>query len=99
MKQLVLATAATLLASGCAFHRTVELTFNPATQTNDKTTFTGVVWFQRAGVEGLTVGKRTGASSTTLTITKAATETQTETIAAIAEAAVKGAVKGAVPVP
>lgn len=98
-KLLPLTLLATLLGTGCAYHRTAESAFNPDTKTYDKTTFTGLVFFNRTAVSGLTVGKRSGTSSTTLSISKAATETQAEAIAALTEAAVKGAVKGALPIP
>ena len=93
MKKLLLVGLLTIM-SGCAFHRTTELTYNPETKSNDKTTFIGVVWFQKAGVEGLTVGKRSGTSSTTLSVSKAGTETQAEALKAVAAGVAEGLVKG-----
>lgn len=94
MKRTILILSSVLF-SGCAFHRTTEITYNPETKANDKTTFTGIVWFQKTGIEGLTVGKRSGSSSTTLSLSKGATETQSEAIKAIAAGATEGAIKGA----
>ena len=97
MKKLIALAAAALLLTGCAFHRTLERTFNPDTKTYDLTKFTGFVWFNKTATEGLVVGKRTGTTSTTLSVTKASTETQADALRAVAEGAAAGAVKGAKP--
>lgn len=96
-KLLATATLVAIAAGGCAYHRTVENTYNPETKSNDTTKFTGIIWFNKQAVEGLTVGKRTGAGSTTLSITKATQETQADALRAVAEGAAAGAVKGARP--
>lgn len=95
-KNIILAAAITLLA-GCAFHKTIEDTFNPETGGRDVTKFTQIVWFQKEAVKGLKVGNRTKTGSTTLSVAEATTETQADALRAVAEGAAAGAVKGAKP--
>jgi len=95
MKKLVTLCSLAALAGGCAFHQTTENTYNEATKGYDVTKFTGIIWFNKQAVEGLTVGKRTATGSTTLSITKASQETQADALRAVAEGAAAGAVKGA----
>lgn len=89
----------TLLLTGCAYHHTVDHTYNPETQSHDRTTFTGIVFFQKTGVEGLSVGRRSAKETSTLSINKASTETQGEALKMVVEGAVSAAVKSALPVP
>lgn len=84
--------AAMMLASGCAYQHTASV--NPATRQVE--TFTQVVWFQKANVEGLKAHSKTKAgTSTAFSVSKEQTETQTEALAVIAEAVAKGVVEGA----
>jgi hypothetical protein len=102
MKKLPLLLA--LLLSGCAWHRTVEDTkdetfdlsnTNLVTKSSDKVTHVGISFFNKTAVEGLTIGKRSGKESTTLSLGKAQTETQTEAIKALGEALGSGLINGA----
>lgn len=103
MKQIQIVAIVVALCSGCAYHRTVEDSYNPESKTNDRTSFTGISWFNKTAVSGLTVGKRTEKTSTTLSLSQGTTETQAEAIkeitAAITEGAVRGATKAVIPVP
>lgn len=88
-----------LLCSGCAFHRTMDVTttIDPVTkiETKDRTSYVGISFFNRTSVTGLEVGKRTGKETTTLSLGKAQTETQTEAIKALGEALGAGIAAGA----
>lgn len=75
------------LLSGCAFQRAVETP-------EGKTTYVGISWFNRTAIAGLTVGKRSGASSTTLSLENGNTETQAEAIKAAGEALGQGIAAG-----
>lgn len=97
MKKIIVLAAAITLLAGCAFHSTIEDTYNPETQGRDITKFKGIVWFNKTATEGLIVGRRTSTGSTTLQVAKATTETQADALRAVAEGAAAGAVKGAKP--
>ena len=73
------------LMTGCAFHRTTETTYDNGLP-SDRTTFVGLSVFNRTAVKGLTVGKRTGKETSTLTLSEGSTETQVEAIKATGEA-------------
>lgn len=75
-----------MFAVGCAFQHTASV--NP--DTKQVQTFTQIVWFQKANVEGLKAHSKTAAFS----VSKENTETQTEALAAVAQAAAKGAAQG-----
>lgn len=79
---------------GCAHVSTIEETYNPETKGNDRTKFSGFFFFNRGGVEGLTVGKRSDKTSTTLSVAKGSTETQSEAIKAAGEALGAGIAAG-----
>lgn len=97
MKKIIVLAAVLMLASGCAYHHTMETTYNPSTLGYDTTKFTQLVWFQKEAVKGLKVGNRTKTGSTTLSVSEASTETQVEALRAVAEGAAAGAVKGVRP--
>ena len=79
--------------TGCAFHRTTEITYEQGLPT-DKTTFVGISFFNRTAVEGLTVGQRTDKETSVLSLKKGSTETQTEAIKAAGEALGAGIATG-----
>ncbi len=91
MKKLILSIV-TLAFSGCAYQHTADL--DPAT--HHAQTFTQVVWFQKANVEGLKAhSKSKNGSGAAFSVSKESTETQTEAIKAVAEGVAKGMVEGA----
>lgn len=81
-----------LIFSGCAWQHTASMN----SETHQLETFSQVVWFQKASVDGLKAHYKTkSGSSTGFSVSKEGTETQTEALAAVVKAAVEGAVKGA----
>lgn len=99
MKKLLTLAAVATLANGCAYHRTIERTYNPDTNGYDITQFTQIAWFNKQATKGLIVGKRTNAGSTTLSVAEATTETQADALRAVAEGVAAGMMKGVKPVP
>jgi hypothetical protein len=92
--QLFIVALLVLNATGCALQRVTESSVNPQSLAKDETTYLGVSWFNRAAVEGLTIGKRTGKESVTFTLDKGSTETQAEAIKAAGEALGAGIAAG-----
>lgn len=94
MKTKILLLSAILLSNGCAIQRVSSIWVNPDTKVPVTETYSCVVWFQQANVEGLKVHQHTKTGSTGLIVSKEATETQVDVIAGLVQAAVTGAVKG-----
>lgn len=84
------------LACGCAIQRTSSISIG-TNSIPTRQTFTQIVWFQKANVEGLKAHYVSKTGSSSLSITKENSETQTEALSAVVQAAVQGAVKGAKP--
>jgi hypothetical protein len=70
------------LCSGCAMQRAVEIDQEAGTTTR----YTGISFFNKSALEGLSVGKRSGKTSHVFSLEKGNTETQPEAIKAMAEA-------------
>lgn len=82
------------LLTGCAWQHTAS--FNPETHMTE--TFSQIVWFQKANVEGLRAHQKTkGGGSLAFGVSKEGTETQTEAIKAVAEGVAKGFAEGVKP--
>lgn len=93
MKKLSIA-AILAIGSGCAFNRTTENTFNPETNSQDRTTYVGFSFFNKTAVTALKVGARTKTGSTTLSLGEGSTETQSESIKSAGEALGAGIAAG-----